>query len=276
MKVVAIVFDWAGTMVDFGCMAPVAALRAAFAGHGVALSAAQVRRDMGKAKRDHVRALLADPEIRQLWATATRALPDQGDEDHLMAALEPLMATMAKDHAALIPGAADLVALLGRRSVKIGSCTGYSRAMMAGILPLAAAGGYAPEAVVCSDDTPLGRPSPLMVWRALADLRAWPAHACIKVDDAPVGMEEGVAAGTWSVGVAASGNGVGLALADWLNLSVSERDARTAAAAGPLWAAGADFVIGSVADLPPVIDEIEARLRRGERPGIARVSTTAR
>ena len=57
----AVVFDWAGTMVDFGCMAPVEALIEVFAGEGVALSAAEARRDMGKAKHDHLTAILADP-----------------------------------------------------------------------------------------------------------------------------------------------------------------------------------------------------------------------
>ena len=53
-----VIFDWAGTMVDFGCRAPVNALLEAFGRRGVALTEQEVRRDMGKAKADHVRALL--------------------------------------------------------------------------------------------------------------------------------------------------------------------------------------------------------------------------
>ena len=57
----AVVFDWAGTMVDFGCMAPVEALIEVFAGEGVPISDAEARRDMGKAKHDHLTAIMADP-----------------------------------------------------------------------------------------------------------------------------------------------------------------------------------------------------------------------
>ena len=57
----AVIFDWAGTMVDFGCMAPVQALIDAFAVHGVTITPAQARRDMGRAKRDHVAGYLARP-----------------------------------------------------------------------------------------------------------------------------------------------------------------------------------------------------------------------
>ena len=66
-----VIFDWAGTMVDFGCMAPVAALLEAFARHGVALDETIARADMGKAKADHVRALLAYPQVAAAWSSAT-------------------------------------------------------------------------------------------------------------------------------------------------------------------------------------------------------------
>ena len=110
----------------------------------------------------------------------------------------------------LIPGAAETAARLRALGVRIGSGTGYTREMMADILASAAAQGYAPEVVVCAGETPSGRPAPLMTWKALIALDAWPARACIKVDDAPVGIEEGRLAGCWTVGLSASGNGVGL------------------------------------------------------------------
>ena len=56
-----VILDWAGTMVDFGCQAPVKALLEAFAAEGVVIDVASARRDMGKSKADHVRALLARP-----------------------------------------------------------------------------------------------------------------------------------------------------------------------------------------------------------------------
>jgi beta-phosphoglucomutase-like phosphatase (HAD superfamily) len=49
MTIKAFIFDWAGTMIDFGCMAPVQALQAVFAAEGVDLSDAEARADMGMA-----------------------------------------------------------------------------------------------------------------------------------------------------------------------------------------------------------------------------------
>ena len=90
-----VIFDWAGTMVDFGCRAPIEALITAFARRGVALDEAAARVDMGKAKADHVRALLARPDVAQDWHAATGALPVEADVDALMVDLGPLMTEAA-------------------------------------------------------------------------------------------------------------------------------------------------------------------------------------
>jgi phosphonoacetaldehyde hydrolase len=138
--------------------------------------------------------------------------------------------------------------------------------MMQAILPRAAVQGYAPEVVVCAGETLEGRPSPLMLWKALVELGCWPARACVKVDDAEVGMGEGREAGCWTIGVAASGNGVGLSLADLAALTDAERRQRIDAAGEALRAAGAHLVIDTVADLPEALTEIERRILAGDLP----------
>lgn len=262
----AVVLDWAGTMIDYGSRAPVVALQLVFAEAGLTISEAEARADMGRAKRDHIRAILAMPRIADAWQALHGAAPSEADVTALHDAVEPMMRVAASDCAALIPGAAELVAKLRDAGIRIGSCTGYTRPMMAAILPLAAEQGYAPDIVICSGETIEGRPSPLMFWKALVELGVWPAWACVKVDDATVGIGEGKAAGAWTVGVAASGNGVGLDYATLADLAPADRAERIAAAAAALDDAGADYVIDSVADLRPVIEAIADRISKGERP----------
>ncbi len=76
-----VIFDWAGTMVDFGCEAPVTALKAAFGAEGVVLDAHVARRDMGIAKIDHVRNLLREPEVACAWLAAKGRPSDERDVD---------------------------------------------------------------------------------------------------------------------------------------------------------------------------------------------------
>ena len=256
----AVVFDWAGTMVDFGCMAPVRALVEVFAEEGLALTDAEVRRDMGRAKLDHLRALLAEPGVAARWAEHKGAAVGEADVQRLYENLGPAMRRAAAQSATLIPGAAETAAQLTALGVRIGSGTGYTRDMMADILPAAAEQGYAPEIVVCAGETPSGRPAPLMTWKALVALDAWPARACVKVDDAAVGIEEGRLAGCWTVGLSASGNGVGLEREALDALTADARRERLAAAEAELRAAGADYVIEDVSLLMPVIHEIAARI----------------
>lgn len=253
----AVVFDWAGTMIDFGSRAPVVALCRAFAAEGVTIEEAEARADMGMAKRDHIRALLAQPRVAEAWAAQHGAAPAEADGDRIFAAIEPMMREAARDCADLIPGAAEVAIWLQAAGVPVGSCTGYTRSMMADILPRAAEQGYRPDMLVCAGETAMGRPSPLMLWKNLVELGAWPAEACVKLDDAPVGIAEGRAAGVWTIGVAASGNGVGLSAAALAALPEEERAARIAASGAALLAAGAHLVIDTVADLPEALRRLD-------------------
>lgn len=262
----AVVLDWAGTMIDHGSRAPVVALKQVFEEFGVPISEVEARVGMGRAKRDHIRGILAMPRVNEAWLLATGSAPAETDVSALHGALEPIMRIATETCGGLIPGAAELASTLRANGVKIGSSTGYTRTMMAEILPLAASQGYAPDVVVCAGETAEGRPSPLMLWKALVELDAWPASACVKVDDAAVGIAEGKGAATWTVGVAASGNGVGLDYHTLLTLSSNEREARVAAAGAELQSAGADYVIDSVADLWPLIEIIARRVEAGEKP----------
>ena len=262
----AVILDWAGTVVDFGSIAPVMALRDAFEAENVPVTDAEIRAHMGRAKRDHVASILAFPRVREAWTTVHGRLPTSADGDRIHDALEPLMFAAAATCADLIPGTAGVLQDLRARGTKIGSTTGYTRTMMQAILPRAAAQGYSPDVVICAGETVEGRPSPLMVWKALVELGAWPARACVKVDDAEVGMSEGREAGCWTVGVVASGNGVGLGRADLDTLAPEARSALTDAAGRALRAAGAHLLIDTVADLPAALDEIERRILAGQTP----------
>ncbi len=248
-----VILDWAGTIVDFGCQAPVIALKQAFAKRGVQLSDVQARRDMGKAKVDHVRALLQDPVVAGDWMRVRGGAPLESDIAALMSDLDPLMREQAMRASRLIDGGRAVVDALRAVGIKVGSSTGYTREMMAPVLREAAAQGYVPDHLVCSGETPAGRPSPLMIYKACAELGVWPFSRVVKVDDTETGVAEGHAAGCFTVGIAASGNGVGMSFEAWMALSAAERAARIAPVEKSLMAAGADAVIETIAGLIPLL-----------------------
>src|ERR1700761_8110742 len=218
-----VIFDWAGTMVDFGSEAPVLALIEAYDAEGVAITAAAARQDMGKAKRDHVNGLMAIPEVAKAWQAKFGRASNADDVERIMVRLGPLMREHAGRMSTLIPGARETFEKLHAMGFKVASSTGYTREMMAPVLVRAAEQGYKPDHVTCSGETPTGRPSPLMIYKACADLGVWPLSRVIKVDDAVAGITEGKSAGAFTVGVT-SGNELGLSLDAFNALLPSERE----------------------------------------------------
>ena len=270
----AVVFDWAGTTVDYGCMAPVEAFTGALAAHGVGVGEADVRRPMGRPKRDHLAALLSLPAAAARWADRYGRAPSQEDIDALYNEVTPLMAAAALERADPLPGAVKAVAELRRRGIKIGSCTGYPRGLMDSLAPAAAARGYAPDVVVTPDDVPQGRPAPHMCYLNAVRLDTYPLGQMVKVGDTVLDVLEGRAAGMWTVGTLLGGSELGLSRDAEARLAPAKLEERLAAAGARLQEAGAHYVLRSIADLPGTIAEIDRRFACGEQ-AVAEASAEA-
>lgn len=255
-KFKAVIFDWAGTMIDFGSFAPMGVFVKAFAHFGITATIAQARAPMGAAKWNHIRAMLNDPEIAAQWQAVHGAPPGDADADKIYEIFVPMNEEVVADYADLIPGALETVADLRARGIKIGSTTGYTRSIMERVLPVAAAQGYAPDNLICSDDLAEGRPGPLGIYQCMVDLVAYPPAAILKVDDTAPGISEGVAAGCITVGLLLSGNAAGLTVEEAAALSEADKQAIRDRVGPELRAAGADHLIDSVADLPALLDRL--------------------
>ncbi|MCX7630571.1 MAG: phosphonoacetaldehyde hydrolase [Geminicoccaceae bacterium] len=230
------------------------------------ISLAEARGPMGTEKREHLRALLFDPAIAARFSAAHGRLPVEDDVDRLYAAFVPAQLAVLPRFCEPVPGALETVRALRERGVKVAVNTGYSRAMLEVCLEAARARGLEVDDAVAASDVPCARPRPAMCLLNAARLSVADVAACLKVDDTVPGIEEGLAAGMWTAAVAVSGNEVGLPLTEWLALPEEEKQRLRARARERLARAGAHFVVDSVADLLPVVAEIESRLARGERP----------
>jgi len=262
----AVVFDWAGTLVDFGSLAPMGAFVTLFKSYGVDISVDEARVPMGLPKWHHIQALGLMPRIAQAWQSAHGRPFSRRDVDALYEDFTPMSAQAAAEHAQCIPGSLDTIRQLRELGLKIGSTTGYTRAIMAKVEPVALAQGLRVDNLVCADDLVQGRPGPMGMYRCFLDLQVWPASSVIKVDDTVPGLMEGRHAGCWTVAVAASGNATGLSWEHWTALGAAERHQVLQRAHLSLDAAQPDFIIDSVADLPAVIPHIEALMREGAGP----------
>lgn len=265
-EIEAVILDWAGTVVDYGCQAPVEAFTEVLRRFGVDITAAEARAPMGLPKRDHIEALLTMPRVAEAWRAAQGSAPDAAAVEQVYEVFIPANTEVAERYATLIPGALETTSTLRARGVALGSTTGYTRGIMDRVIAVAARQGYQPDSVVCAGEVPQGRPTPLMVYKSLLDLQRWPLWRCVKVDDTAPGIAEGRNAGCWSVGVSLTGNGMALSREDLAALPAAERDRRNGAVRDELREAGAHFVIDGIADLLPCLDIIEERIANGIQP----------
>ncbi|MHC4556189.1 MAG: phosphonoacetaldehyde hydrolase [Planctomycetota bacterium] len=262
-----VILDWAGTTLDYGCYAPAVVFIEVFNRRGVKITMEQARRPMGLKKLDHIRAISQQDEVAKLWKSVhgkecTEAnVQDMFDKDFV-----PLQVACIGDYSELIPGTVEAVNVLKKKGIKIGSTTGYFTEAMEVNLREAKKQGYVPDVNVCASDVPAGRPEPWMVLNNMQLARVFPPEAVVKVDDTKPGISEGLNAGTWTIGVAKTGNEVGLNQQELAALPVEEAKRKVDQAKDNLAKMGAHYVVESITDVPAIISEIEQRLKMGDKP----------
>ena len=168
----AVVFDWAGTVVDFGSLAPMGAFVELFASEGVHITIEDARVPMGLPKWQHIQALGRLPRVAAAWQARHGGALTDADVDRLYERFTPMNMAAVPRHATLVEGVPALVQALRTRGLKIGSTTGYNREIMAVLAPLAAEQGFEPDNLVCAGDVSQNRPAPLGMYRTFTTRRA--------------------------------------------------------------------------------------------------------
>lgn len=259
----AVVLDWAGTTVDFGSVAPARTLQRLFAASGIGLSQAEIRGDMGLPKKEHIRTILRLARVRKEWDKLHGRIPSDADVEEMFARFVALQLACLSEYSTLIPGVIEIVQRLRARGLKIGSTTGYTRAMLDILLEASAKQGYVPDCSLAPEDVGSGRPHPFMLYEIAVRMRIYPMSALVKIGDTPADIQEALNAGAWAVGVAGTGNGIGLPLAEFERLRASEKEQRLVQARAELQNAGAHYVIDTLAEVPKLIEAIDAELGSG-------------
>jgi phosphonoacetaldehyde hydrolase len=256
-KVKLVIFDWAGTLIDFGAQAAAEALLETFARYKLMLTMQQVRSPMGLPDYEHVRALLEMPAVGEQFQIVHGRRWNEADALELLHDLRAIQAQVCRDHCGLIPEAQECLAKLRSRGIKVGTTIGERREIAELLWDAGQVQGFESDCNVCVDDVPSGHPAPWMIFRVMQELDVFPPACVVKVGDTVPDIEEGRHAGCWAVGVAMTGNEAGL----W----PTERE-RIESGSRKLLGAGAHYVIATLAKLAETIDSIEDRLQRGERP----------
>jgi len=262
----AVVLDWAGTAVDFGCFGPVAAFQEVFRTRFIEPSVEEVRAQMGMDKMDHLRAISAMPRIRKLWIAIYGKEPVEADFLEMHRDFEEFRMRTLHKYSELVPGLLTTVSTLRGMGMRIGSTTGYNSLGAKLMCEEAARQGFWPDSVVCASDVPAGRPHPWMCFRIAMELETYPMSTMVKVGDTPLDIQEGLNAGMWTVAVTTSGNEMGLTHKDVQSMDAEQLAIRVRSIRKRMEAVGAHFVIDEISGLGPVVEEINQLMAEGLRP----------
>lgn len=251
---------------DYGCYAPAVVFIEVFQRHGVEITMGEAREPMGAHKKVHIRKISQNPAVAARWQEVHGRPCTEDDVEAMFQQFIPLQLDCLADYADLVPGTLEALARFRDRGLKIGSTTGYTGEMMELLLAEAKSRGYVPDSTVCATDVPAGRPEPWMCLRNAENLGVYPMEAIVKIGDTLPDIEEGLNAGMWTIGLARTGNEVGLNEQEIDALDPADLEQRLTRARRRMAQTGAHYVVDGIADCDPILDLINARLARGDAP----------
>ena len=262
-----VVSDLAGTTVDYGSRAPLMAFCELFKSFNIEVSEKQARIPMGKGKKEHIEEMLNMPEIAAKWQVAYDRSWNNNDLEAMYDRFIPLQLSVLKTYSQVIPGALEAIEVLRSKDIKIAATTGYNRAMTDLVVEEMGMQGIAFNCVFCADDVPAGRPEPWMIYRCMEATRTYPPSKVVKIGDTLADIRDGVNAGVWTVGIALTGNMIGLPLEEIKSIPDDELKQRRANAHALMYESGADMVIDSISDIDSVLGSLVNRIDEGMKPG---------
>ena len=267
-RVKGLVLDWSGTTADAYVLAPAVVFVEVFSKQNVEISMTEARGPMGLRKDLHIKALTEVPEIKERWKGVHGKYPDQSDVDRMFEDFVPMQLDCLRKYTTLLPHVAELTQKFQKEGIRIGSSTGFVRSMVDILEEDANKQGYTPDASVAGDEVVNGaRPKPFMVYRNLDLMDVHPIQSVVKVDDTISGVGEALEAGCWGVGIARYSNYMDInSLEEAESIPEQEVQRRLANTREILQKAGAHYVIDTFDELPQVVEDVNQRLSRGERP----------
>lgn len=254
-----VIFDWAGTTVDYGCFAPLIPFINAFKKYHLKLTTAQARGPMGMLKIDHIKTLFQLDSIKQQFLAHYKRDVTNKDINLIYQEFEQQVFAVIPEFTTPIPNVVTVINQIQAMGIHIGSTTGYTKEMMQIVAPLATNQGYTPEYIITSSEVVCGRPYPYMIFYNMMHFKIQNSYAVIKVGDTIVDIKEGLNANCISIGIIEGSSELGLSLEEFNLLNLQEKTAKCQEVRYKMYQAGAHFVLDNIIELPMLLNSLNSR-----------------
>jgi len=249
-----VIFDWAGTTVDYGCFAPVQAFKDTFKTFKIDVTIDEIREPMGTLKWDHIKTMLGMTRINELFKKEYGREFNDKDVDQFHDEFVKNLDISLVSHTDIKPDTIECMDLLRKQGIKIGSTTGFNDEMMKVVSKEATKQGYTPDEVVTPDQVSgYGRPYPYMIFENMKRLELKDTKKVIKIGDTISDIKEGVNSGVITVGVLEGSSMLGLSLNEYQSLSEVEKREAFDKITEEYKNAGANYVVKNLIELADLI-----------------------
>lgn len=264
-KINLVIFDWAGTTVDYGCFAPVKVFLEIFRERGIEVTLDEARAPMGLLKIDHIKAMLSGERVNKVWYEKFGREWNMEDVNELYMNFEKKLFAILANYTEPVPHCLETVKKLRDMGLKIGSTTGYTQEMMDIVVSGAKEKGYSPDFYITPSSVPAGRPAPYMIYQNMITLEEEDTDCVIKVGDTISDIREGRNAKVWTVGLLKGSSELGLTEEEVRDLSQEELNEKMERVTKKMLETGAHLVIEDISKVPIAIEIINKKLENGER-----------
>lgn len=257
-KIEAVILDWSGTIIDYGCMATEEIYRDIFKEFGIELTTREIRNKMGIEKVDHIRAILESDRISKLWFENTGMEPNEGDVRELNRHFEAQIFDKLAKYCQPKEYVKQTLITLRESGIRIGSTTSYSTEVMDFLTKLVSQKGVNIDCWINAEQVKgQGRPHPYMIFKNMEKMGVSSVHNVIKVGDTVNDIKEGYNAGVVTVGVIDGSSEIGLSQSEFDSLNEQDKKEARKNVADKFKKAGADYVMNDFRTLPYIVSQIE-------------------
>lgn len=257
-KIEAVILDWAGTIVDYGCMAAEENYREIFNDFGIELTKKEIRAKMGINKVDHIRSMLESERISKLWYKNTGMEPNEGDVRELNRRFETKIFEKVEKYSEPKEYIERTFEILREAGIRIGSTTSYSTELMEFLTSILAKKGIKVDCWINADNVKgQGRPNPFMIFKNMEKMGIGSVRNVIKAGDTVNDIKEGINAGVTTVGIIDGSSEMGLSLSEFELLTDEDKNIARKAVKDKFKKAGADYIINNFSSMPYIIAQIQ-------------------
>jgi len=261
----ACIFDLGGTIVDKYSYTPLKSFKQIFTNRGISISHEMVIKDMGRHKLDHIKYILREPPVRYQWIRKYNRPANYLDIDKLFNEFKIVQYENTLKHLDILPETKSTLNMLQKMDIKIGITTGFDKETTENILyKLGKHNIYVDSYVSSTCLNKPGRPYPHMVEENMRLLNIDNPNDIIKIDDTNVGIDEGINANCWTIGVSRwsiNMNIDSLEMIDTIENNPKLLHKKMKESRLKLEQSNPDYIINTLYELPNIISKIDSYLK---------------